>query len=92
MKTIGITGGVGCGKSRILEYIRENYNCKIITADDVANEIKEPGEVCYQPLIDLLGKEILGKDKRIDKKKMAAKIFADESLLLKVNDIIHPAV
>ena len=92
MKTIGITGGVGCGKSRILEYIRENYNCKIITADDVANEIKEPGEVCYQPLIDLLGKEILGKDKRIDKKKMAAKIFADESLLLRVNDIIHPAV
>lgn len=92
MKTIGITGGVGCGKSRILEYIKENYNCRIITADDVANKIKEPGEVCYQPLIDLLGKDILGKDKWIDKKKMASKIFADESLLKKVNDIIHPAV
>ena len=37
MITIGITGGVGCGKSKILEYIKENYNCRIITADDVAN-------------------------------------------------------
>ena len=92
MKTIGITGGVGCGKSRILEYIKENYNCRIIIADDVANEIKEPGQMCYQPLIDLLGERILGEDKRIDKKKMASEIFKDESLLQKVNDIIHPAV
>ena len=92
MKTIGITGGVGCGKSRILEYIKDNYNCRIIIADDVANEIKEPGQMCYQPLIDLLGERILGEDKRIDKKKMASEIFKDENLLQKVNDIIHPAV
>lgn len=92
MLTIGITGGVGCGKSKVLEYIKNNYNCKIILSDDVANQIKEPGEACYEPLIKLLGNDILGDDSYIDKKKMAAKIFADESLLQKVNDILHPAV
>ena len=92
MITIGITGGVGCGKSKILEYIKANYNCRIITADDVANQIKEPGQVCYKPLIDLLGKDIVGDDGFIDKKKMASVIFNDNDLLLKVNNIIHPAV
>lgn len=92
MITIGITGGVGCGKSKILEYIKENYNCRIITADDVANRLKEPGEACYEPLIELLGKKILDEDGFINKKKMAEVIFADDSLLEKVNSIIHPAV
>ncbi len=92
MLTIGITGGVGCGKSKILEYIKDNYNCIIILSDDVANKIKEPSESCYQPLIDLLGEDILADNGFIDKKLMAAKIFADEGLLVKVNDIIHPAV
>ena len=92
MITIGITGGVGCGKSKILEYIKDNYNCLIITADDVANRLKEPGEACYEPLIKLLGEGILDKDGFIDKKKMAAEIFASDYLLEKVNSIIHPAV
>ena len=87
MITIGITGGVGCGKSKILEYIKDNYNCLIITADDVANRLKEPGEACYEPLIKLLGERILDKDGFIDKKKMAAEIFASDYLLEKVNSI-----
>lgn len=95
MKTIGITGGVGCGKSKILEYISKNCNCRIILADDVGNKLKEPGEVCYFKLIELLGEDVIDLEsphKAIDKKKMAAAIFNDEELLLKVNDIIHPAV
>lgn len=95
MKTIGITGGVGCGKSKILEYISKNCNCRIIQADDVGNKLKEPGEVCYYQLIELLGEDIIDFEspgKAIDKKKMAAAIFNDEELLSKVNNIIHPAV
>lgn len=95
MKTIGITGGVGCGKSKILEYISKNCNCRIILADDVGNKLKEPGEVCYLKLIELFGEDVIDLEsphKAIDKKKMAAAIFNDEELLLKVNDIIHPAV
>lgn len=92
MRIIGITGGVGSGKTEVLSYIKGKYNCKVIFADEVAHEVKEPGQVCYSELVDLLGEEILSENKRIDKVKMAEKIFADEKLLKKVNAIIHPAV
>lgn len=92
MKTIGITGGVGAGKSLVLNYIKEHYRAKIYMADDIANFLKEPGQSCYQPVIDLLGEDILDEDKRINKAKMAEKIFAQRDLLQKVNAVIHPAV
>lgn len=92
MKTIGITGGIGAGKSQVLSYIKERYCCRIILADEVAHLVKEPGQPCYQALVQLLGMEILENDNTIDKKKMAAIIFADKLLLEAVNRIIHPAV
>lgn len=92
MKVIGITGGVGAGKSAILSYIEKKYNCRIIFADEVAHKVKEPGQVCYRKLILLLSEEILQPDGKIDKAKMASKIFASDELLEKVNEIIHPAV
>ena len=92
MKIIGITGGVGCGKSEIIRHIMKNYNCYVIFADDVAKQLQEKGNLCYDKIVALLGDNILNNDKEIDKAKMAAKIFADEDLLLQVNGIIHPAV
>ncbi len=92
MKIIGITGGIGSGKTEILSYIKEKYNCKVILADQVAHKVKEPGQKCYEELIKLLGEDILTDNKRIDHVKMAAKIFADKSILKQVNDLIHPAV
>ena len=92
MKVIGITGGVGSGKSALLAYIGGHYNCKILLADEAAHRGKKPGKPCYEKLTALLSKEILHKDGTIDKGRMAAKIFSDEKLLAKVNAIIHPAV
>ena len=92
MKIIGITGGVGAGKSRILKHIKENYNAKILLADEVANEIKLRGRECYEPLVRLLGTEVLGADLEIDKGKMAQIIFRDQEKLQAVNAILHPAV
>lgn len=92
MKAIGITGGVGAGKTRILEYIDKKYDCHVIVADKVAHLLEMPGEKCYEELVSLLGKEILNNDGSIDKLKFAGLIFADGSLLEKVNAIIHPAV
>lgn len=92
MRLIGITGGVGAGKSTILEYIRAHYRCRICLADQVAHEVKEPGQSCYNALVELLGPGILERDGRIDKSRMAEKIFREESLLEQVNAIIHPAV
>ena len=92
MKVIGITGGVGAGKSIVLKYINENYHCRIIFADEVGNEVKKQGHLCYQRLVSLLGKEVLDKEGSIDKNIMAKLIFNDYHLREKVNAIIHPAV
>jgi len=89
---IGVTGGVGAGKSTILKYVGDNYNCKVVFSDDVANEIKKKGYPAYDELVRILGKEILGEDGEIDKGKMAASIFNDAKKLDKVNKILHPAV
>lgn len=92
MRVIGITGGVGSGKSALLHYIAQNYNCKIILADEVAHRVKEPGQPCYEKLVELMSSDILNADGTIHKGRMAAKIFESEELLEKVNKIIHPAV
>lgn len=92
MRLIGITGGVGAGKSTILEYIKAHYLCRIYLADEVAHVVKEPGQSCYKALTELLGSEILDKDGQIHKGRMAEKIFRDENLLEQVNAIVHPAV
>ena len=89
---IGITGGVGAGKSAVLQYIQENYNAKDIYSDNVANDIKKKGYPAYDELIALLGDGILDDTGEIDKKKMAAAIFGNEKLLSSVNNILHPAV
>lgn len=92
MKVIGITGGVGCGKTQILSYIKNKYKCEVILSDEVAHMVKEPGQCCYERLVSLLGQEVLDTDGRIHRGKMAEKIFRDELLLKQVNALIHPAV
>lgn len=92
MIVIGITGGVGAGKSEVLNYLKENYNVAILLADDAANKLKEPGMPCYEQVINCLGRDILCEDGTIDRGKMAAAIFGDEERLQQINAIIHPAV
>lgn len=92
MKLIGITGGVGAGKSEILQYIKKHYKCEIYLADQVAHEVQSPGQPCYRKIVELMGKGILQEDGTIDRAKMASRIFIEKELLLKVNALVHPAV
>ena len=92
MRFIGITGGVGAGKSEILRYINKHYKCEIYLADEVAHLVKQPGTKAYEALLELLGRDVAGSGGHIDKALMADWIFADPSLLEQVNGIIHPAV
>lgn len=92
MRLIGVTGGVGAGKSEILSYIRKHYKCRIYLADEVAHLVKLKGEDCYYELVKLLGEEVLDECGEIDKAKMASMIFADDVLLERVNQIVHPQV
>ncbi len=92
MKIIGITGGIGSGKTQVLDYIGKKYNCRVLLADQVAHKVKEPGQECHKALCRLLGPEILMPDGQIDRAAMAEKIFSDGALLREVNGLIHPAV
>lgn len=92
MKVIGVTGGVGAGKSAILSYLEDVYGAYVVLADQIANKIKEPGEICCQPIVELLGQSVLQEGGSINRKKMGQMIFSDPVLLKKVNEIIHPAV
>lgn len=92
MRIIGITGGVGSGKSEILAYIRQHYKCEIYLADEVAHLLMQPGQICYKELVSILGENVLLSDKTIDRKKMADSIFGDKLILDKINGVVHPAV
>ena len=59
MKKVVITGGVGSGKSRVLKYLTDNCNCKVVRADDVASLLMEPGKRCYFDIIDAFSDEEL---------------------------------
>lgn len=92
MKVLGITGGVGAGKSRVLEYLRERYGAYTVEADQVGHQLMEPGGSCYSPVVQLLGEGILDTQGRIDRKEVASLVFPRKESLEKLNHIIHPAV
>ena len=92
MITIGITGGVGAGKSTVLDFLEEKYQAYVMKADEIGHLVMEPGQVCYEPVIALFGKQIIKNDKTIDRKMVSDVVFAHEEMRQKLDDIIHPAV
>lgn len=92
MYVIGITGGVGAGKSAVLQILKDEVECEIIRADDVANELKLKGHTCYDKIVELLGEEVLGADGEIDRNLMSMIVFEDDYLMKQVEQILHPAV
>ena len=62
MKIIGVTGGVGAGKSTVLDYLKEIYHAHLILADLVGHEVMEPGLPAYDAIIETFGREILSED------------------------------
>ena len=92
MKVLGITGGVGSGKSTVLNYLKESYGAYLIECDEVARQLQEPGETCYRPMIELFGKQAVKPDNTIDRSAVAKMVFEDRLLREKLNAIVHPAV
>lgn len=92
MIVVGITGGVGAGKTTILRRMKEAYGAYTIQADKVGHHLMKPGQPCYQPMIELLGQGILDETGSIDRKKVGKIVFSNTTLLNKLNKIIHPAV
>ena len=93
MKFIGITGGVGAGKSKILDYFAGKPNVRVMLADEIAHDLMEPGTDCYENLRERFESEdIYCEDGHFDRIKLAAVIFSDEDKREQLNAIVHPAV
>ncbi len=89
MKVIGITGGVGSGKSEVLKILKEDYQAEIILTDQVAHELMEPGGISYEGIINCFGKDILKMDRTIDRQALGNIVFSDAEKLKKLNEITH---
>jgi len=89
---LGITGGVGAGKSTVLEYLEKRYGARLIECDALAAQLQEQDGPCRDAMIALFGAEVLREDGHFNRPAIAAKVFADESLREALNAIVHPAV
>lgn len=92
MRVIGITGGVGCGKSRILQYLSEAYGAVVCQLDETAKKLQQKEQPCYEKIVEVFGGEIVGADSELDRPKLAGIVFADRERLAVLNGIVHPAV
>lgn len=92
MKVIGITGGVGSGKSAVLDYLREAYGAYVCQMDETARELQRKGMPCYEEIINTFGTEVLREDGELDRQKLGQIVFSDGEKLRKLNAIVHPAV
>ena len=92
MKVIGITGGVGCGKSMVMDFLAREYGAEILKADSVGHLLMEPGMPCYVQMREHFGDRILKPDGTIDRPAVAAIVFSDDRELAFQNALMHPAI
>ena len=92
MKVLGITGGVGSGKSEVLNYLREAYGAVVCQMDETAKRLQEKGTGCFRKITEAFGPEIIGADGELDRKKLGARVFSDPEQLRLLNSIVHPEV
>ncbi len=93
MRFIGITGGIGAGKSEILHFIEKEYPARILLADELAHQLMQPGGICFPKIRELFGGEdIFLPSGGLDPVRVSEMIFRDKQKLEKLNRIVHPAV
>ena len=96
MRFIGITGGVGAGKSAILSHLANKPKTKVMLADEIAHDLMEPGTECYRRIVDnFAGEDIFATDEGdspFDRAKLAQVIFSNVEKREAMNAIVHPAV
>lgn len=91
MQRIGLTGGIGSGKSTVAAQLQE-LGAVIIDADAIARQLMEPGQEVLQRTVAAFGEDILDSAGRLDRAKLASMVFEDDAKREKLNSIVHPAV
>lgn len=92
MLVIGITGGVGSGKSTISKILEEEYGAYIINTDQIAHNLMKKGEVSYNLIVDHFGKTVLDDNGSIDRNKLSKIVYKNQDELFKLNSFSHPYV
>jgi dephospho-CoA kinase len=90
MLTIGLTGGIGSGKSTVAQILGE-FGAPVLDADKVAHTTYAPGASAYDAVIAAFGSEIMAADRTIDRKKLGAIVFNNPERLNKLTSIVWPA-
>lgn len=91
MLTVGLTGGIGCGKSVVAGVLKER-GCLIFDADLIARKLLEPGTELFRQVTGLFGEGILGRDGSIHRPSLGRMVFGDAGKLRLLNELVHPAV
>jgi dephospho-CoA kinase len=91
MLAVGLTGGIGSGKSAVADLLVAR-GAVLIDADQLARDVVAPGGPAYQPLIDRFGPGIVAADGTIDRPALAALAFANDASRADLNSITHPAI
>ena len=87
MKVIGITGGVGSGKSEVLKFLEQEYGAVVCQMDEVAKQIQKKGTQAFSRIVQEFGEQIVGADGELDRMKLGSCVFADEK---KLKDLSSP--
>jgi dephospho-CoA kinase len=88
---VGLTGGIGSGKSTVLALL-EKRGAVVIDADAIVHELQRSGTGVFAAMVDAFGDEIVAPEGSLDRKKVASIVFSDPEKLKRLNDIVHPEV
>lgn len=91
MLTVGLTGGIGSGKSEVARRLAA-YGAVVVDADEVAREVVAPGTPGLAAVVDEFGPGVLCADGSLDRDRLGALVFADEDARQRLNAIVHPLV
>ena len=91
MLKVGLTGGIGSGKSAVAAELAA-HGAVVIDADAIAREVVEPGTPGLAAVVDEFGEEVLTPEGRLDRARLGEIVFADEERLARLNAIVHPLV
>lgn len=92
MTVLGVTGGIGSGKSTVSHILQRDYKAEIVDTDQIGRKIFHIGAPVYEQVIAAFGREYLAPDGAIDRKKLAGLVFSDDRALAKLNSITHPEI
>ena len=91
MLVVGLTGGICSGKSTVAAMFGR-LGAVVIDADRVAHELQAPGQPLFEAIVSAFGREVVGEDGRIDRRRLGAMVFADPDARGRLEEILHPAI